>query len=201
MGHRALTGGTLLLVLIAALLVARSVVLPLRRLRAGALDIASVSLPERVRELGEKADPTESLEVAPINVMSSDEVGQVARAFDLVHQEAVRLAGNEAVLRASLNAMFVSLSRRSQSLIERLSRMIDALELNEDDPERLSNLFAMDHLVTRMRRNSENLLVLAGHEGARKRTEPCSWATSSVRRHQRSSSTAGSCSACSRGSR
>jgi len=166
------TGGTLLLVLIAALLVARSVVLPLRRLRAGALDIASVSLPERVRELGEKADPTDSLEVAPINVMSSDEVGQVARAFDLVHQEAVRLAGNEAVLRASLNAMFVSLSRRSQSLIERLSRMIDALELNEDDPERLSNLFSMDHLVTRMRRNSENLLVLAGHEGARKRTEP-----------------------------
>jgi signal transduction histidine kinase len=167
-----LTGGTLLLVLLAALLVARSVVLPLRRLRAGALDVASVALPERVRELGEKADPTESLEVAPINVMSSDEVGQVARAFDLVHQEAVRLAGNEAVLRASLNAMFVSLSRRSQSLIERLSRMIDALELNEDDPERLSNLFSMDHLVTRMRRNSENLLVLAGHEGARKRTEP-----------------------------
>jgi signal transduction histidine kinase len=167
-----LTGATLLLVLILALIVARSVVLPLRRLRAGALDIASVTLPERVRELGEKADPTESLEVAPINVMSSDEVGQVARAFDLVHQEAVRLAGNEAVLRASLNAMFVSLSRRSQSLIERLSRMIDALELNEDDPERLSNLFGMDHLVTRMRRNSENLLVLAGHEGARKRTEP-----------------------------
>jgi signal transduction histidine kinase len=167
-----LTGATLLLVLLAALLVARSVVLPLRRLRVGALDVASVTLPERVRELSEKADPTESLEVAPINVMSSDEVGQVARAFDLVHQEAVRLAGNEAVLRASLNAMFVSLSRRSQSLIERLSRMIDALELNEDDPERLSNLFSMDHLVTRMRRNSENLLVLAGHEGARKRTEP-----------------------------
>jgi signal transduction histidine kinase len=167
-----ITGATLLLVLIAALLVARSVVLPLRRLRAGALDIASVSLPERVRELGESADPADSLEVAPIAVMSSDEVGQVARAFDLVHQEAIRLAGNEAVLRASLNAMFVSLSRRSQSLIERLSRMIDALELNEDDPERLSNLFAMDHLVTRMRRNSENLLVLAGHEGARKRTEP-----------------------------
>src|SRR6185312_3561074 len=167
-----LTAGTLLLVLLAALLVARSVVLPLRRLRVGALDVASVTLPERVRELSEKADPTESLEVAPINVMSSDEVGQVARAFDLVHQEAVRLAGNEAVLRASLNAMFVSLSRRSQSLIERLSRMINALELNEDDPERLSNLFSMDHLVTRMRRNSENLLLLAGHETTRKWSAP-----------------------------
>jgi hypothetical protein len=68
--------------------------------------------------------------------------------------------------------MFVSLSRRSQSLIERLVRMIDALEQNEGDPDRLSNLFAMDHLVTRMRRNSENLLLLAGHESARKWSQP-----------------------------
>jgi hypothetical protein len=68
--------------------------------------------------------------------------------------------------------VFVSLSRRSQSLIERLARMIDSLEQNEEDPGRLGNLFAMDHLVTRMRRNSENLLLLAGHEGARKWSEP-----------------------------
>jgi hypothetical protein len=101
-----------------------------------------------------------------------DEIGQVARAFDQVHSEAVRLAGNEALLRRSFNAMFVSLSRRSQSLIERLVRMIDSLEQNEEDSARLSNLFAMDHLVTRMRRNSENLLLLAGHEGARKWSEP-----------------------------
>jgi anti-sigma regulatory factor (Ser/Thr protein kinase) len=89
-----------------------------------------------------------------------------------VHAEAVRLAGNEALLRRSFNAVFVSLSRRSQSLIERLARMIDSLEQNEEDPGRLANLFAMDHLVTRMRRNSENLLLLAGHEGARKWSEP-----------------------------
>jgi signal transduction histidine kinase len=30
----------------------------------------------------------------------------------------------------------------------------------------------MDHMVTRMRRNSENLLLLAGHESARKWSEP-----------------------------
>jgi hypothetical protein len=110
--------------------------------------------------------------VSPIDVLSVDEIGQVARAFDQVHSEAVRLAGNEALLRRSFNAMFVSLSRRSQSLIERLVRMIDSLEQNEEDPRRLSNLFTMDHLVTRMRRNSENLLLLAGHEGARKWSEP-----------------------------
>ncbi len=162
----------LILVLIATFAVARSLVLPLRRLREGALDIATVQLPERVRQLGETPDPAASLEVAPIDVLSVDEIGQVARAFDQVHSEAVRLAGNEALLRRSFNAMFVSLSRRSQSLIERLVRMIDSLEQNEEDPGRLSNLFAMDHLVTRMRRNSENLLLLAGHEGARKWSEP-----------------------------
>ena len=167
-----ITGTVLLLVLVAALLVAQSLVQPLRRLRAGALDIASVQLPERVRRLSESPDPTANVDVAPIDVLTVDEIGQVARAFDQVHAEAVRLAGNEAMLRASFNAMFVSLSRRSQSLIERLARMIDSLEQNEDDPDRLSSLFSMDHLVTRMRRNSENLLLLAGHEGARKWSDP-----------------------------
>ena len=158
--------------LIATLAVARSLVRPLRRLREGALDIATVQLPERVRQLGENMDPAVSLDVAPIDVLSADEIGQVARAFDQVHAEAVRLAGNEAMLRSSFNAMFVNLSRRSQSLIERLARMIDSLEQDEADPDRLSNLFSMDHLVTRMRRNSENLLLLAGHETTRKWSEP-----------------------------
>ena len=162
----------LLLVLLATVAVARSLVGPLRRLREGALNVATVELPERVRLLGETQDPSISLAVAPIDVLSTDEIGQVARAFDQVHSEAVRLASNEAGLRNSLNAMFVNLSRRSQSLIERLVRMIDSLEQNEGDPERLSNLFAMDHLVTRMRRNSENLLLLAGHDSVRKWSDP-----------------------------
>ncbi len=166
----------LLLVLIATVVVARSLVGPLRKLREGALNIATVELPERVRLLGEAQDPSTSLAVAPIDVLSADEIGQVARAFDQVHSEAVRLAGNEAMLRNSFNAMFVNLSRRSQSLIERLVRTIDSLEQNEDDPERLSSLFTMDHLVTRMRRNSENLLLLAGHERARKWSDPVSLA-------------------------
>jgi hypothetical protein len=114
--------------------------------------------------------------VAPIDVLTSDEIGQVARAFDQVHAEAVRLASNEAVLRTSLNAMFVNLSRRSQTLIERLAGTIDSLEQNEDNPELLASLFSIDHMVTRMRRNSENLLLLAGHEGARKWSDPVSLA-------------------------
>ena len=95
----------LLIVAVATLLVTRSLVLPLRRLRADALDIATVQLPERVRRLGESTDTAASLEVVPINVMSGDEIGQVARAFDQVHAEAVRLAGNEALLRTTYNSM------------------------------------------------------------------------------------------------
>ncbi len=166
-----ITVAVLLLVLLAALLVARSLVLPLRRLRAGALDVASVQLPESIRQLSNSTDGA-SPQVTPIDVLSRDEIGQVARAFDQVHAEAIRLAGQEALLRATFNAIFVNLSRRSQSLIERLAHLIDSLEQNEEDPDRLSNLFSMDHLVTRMRRNSENLLLLAGHEGARKWSEP-----------------------------
>jgi signal transduction histidine kinase len=163
-----LTGAILLFLLLATLVVARSLVLPLRRLRAGALDIATSSLPARVRELGEARDPSANLGVEPIAVHSTDEIGQVARAFDLVHSEAVRLAGNEAMLRHSVSAMFVSLARRSQSLIERLAQMMQSAGQRERDPDQRSEFSAMEHLVIRMRRNSENLLVLAGFEAVRR---------------------------------
>jgi signal transduction histidine kinase len=170
------TGGlallALLLVLLITVLIARSMLGPLRRLKEGALDIAETGLPAEVRELTDALDTGRPLLVRPIDVLSDDEIGQVARAFDQVHREAVRLAGEEARLRSSVSAMFVSLSRRSQSLLERLLRLIDSLELGEEDPERLSNLFRMDHLATRMRRNSENLLMLAGHEAPRRWAEP-----------------------------
>ncbi|MBO0832549.1 MAG: hypothetical protein J2P29_11340, partial [Actinobacteria bacterium] len=51
-------------------------------------------------------------------------------------------------------------------------KLIDDLEQGEQDADRLSNLFQMDHLATRMRRNSENLLVLAGHEATRRWNQP-----------------------------
>jgi len=153
-------------------LVARSMVGPLRRLSRGAIEIAGVGLPRTVRRISEGHTADVEPEVAPFDVDSTDEIGDVARAFDQVHREAVRLAADEAMLRGNLNAMFINLSRRSQSLIERLARVIDSLEQDEADPDRLSNLFTMDHLVTRMRRNSENLLLLAGHETTRKWSAP-----------------------------
>jgi signal transduction histidine kinase len=162
----------LAIALTATIIVGRSMVGPLRRLRNEALEIAGDRLPEAVRRIGETASGSVPLDVEPIDVDSSDEIGEVARAFDQVHREAVRLASNEAALRGNVSAMFINLSRRSVPLIGRLGQMIDFLEQTEDDPERLSSLFSMDHLITRMRRNSENLLVLAGEEPVRKWSEP-----------------------------
>jgi len=162
----------LALALLFTVIVGRSMVRPLRKLRAGALDVAGQQLPEAVRRMSGTDGEDVSLDVEPIDVNSSDEIGEVARAFDQVHREALRLAANEAALRGNVNAMFVNLSRRTQSLVERQIRLIDDLELGEQDPERLSNLFQMDHLATRMRRNSENLLVLAGHDVSRRWNQP-----------------------------
>jgi signal transduction histidine kinase len=162
----------LALALALTVIVGRSMVRPLRRLRAGALEVAGVRLPDMVRRMSETEGAGVPLDVEPIDVDSSDEIGEVARAFDQVHREALRLAANEAALRGNVNAMFVNLSRRSQSLVERQIRLIDDLEQGEQDAERLSNLFQMDHLATRMRRNSENLLVLAGHDASRRWNQP-----------------------------
>ena len=171
-----LIGGAVLIVLLLALLltaiVGRTMVRPLRRLRSGALEVAGVRLPETVRRMSESDGANVPLDIEPIDVDSSDEIGEVARAFDQVHREALRLAANEAALRGNVNAMFVNLSRRSQSLVERQIRLIDDLEQGEQDPDRLSSLFQMDHLATRMRRNSENLLVLAGHDASRRWNQP-----------------------------
>jgi signal transduction histidine kinase len=162
----------LLLVLLITTFVARSMIRPLRKLRTDALEVAGTKLPEMVRRLSESEGGDEIVEIEPIGVTSTDEIGEVARAFDQVHREAVRLAADEAMLRGNLNAMFVNLSRRSQSLIERQLALIDNLEQSEQDADRLSSLFRLDHLATRMRRNSENLLVLAGHEASRRWSQP-----------------------------
>ncbi|HEX4814132.1 MAG TPA: nitrate- and nitrite sensing domain-containing protein [Nonomuraea sp.] len=168
-------GGVLALMVVVLLVttgVARSLVRPLRRLRGEALEIAGKRLPAFVQHVRESRDGAIEAEVPPIGIFTKDEVGEVARAFDEVHREAVRLAGDEARLRSNVNAMFVNLSRRSQTLVERQLTLIEKLERSERDDTRLGDLFKLDHLATRMRRNSENLLVLAGQEAARKWSEP-----------------------------
>ena len=161
----------LLFALAATVVVARSMIRPLQRLRSAAFEVADRGLPEVVRRLHEGESQDFDASIQPVEVATRDEIGQVARAFDEVHAQAVRLAGEQALMRKSMSAMFVNLSRRSQSLVERQLRVIDELETSEQDPDQLASLFTLDLLATRMRRNDENLLVLAGAEGGRR------WAT------------------------
>ncbi|MFI2695786.1 nitrate- and nitrite sensing domain-containing protein [Kitasatospora sp. NPDC018619] len=169
-------GVAIALVLLVALggagLIARSMVRSLTRLQAAAEDVAERRLPELVKTLSE-ADPHDvDTTVEPVAVDSTDEIGHVAHAFDMVHSEAVRLAAEQALLRGNINAMFTNLSRRSQGLIQRQLSLISELESREADPDQLANLFKLDHLATRMRRNGENLLVLAGEDPGRRWTRP-----------------------------
>ncbi|MCP9975121.1 ATP-binding protein [Streptomyces somaliensis] len=158
--------------LIGAFVVARSMITSLRRLQDTATKVAQERLPQLVRQLSE-ADPQDvDTSVESVGVHSRDEIGKVAAAFDDVHREAVRLAAEQALLRGNVNAMFTNLSRRSQGLIQRQLSLISELESREADPDQLSSLFKLDHLATRMRRNGENLLVLAGEEPGRRWTRP-----------------------------
>ncbi|MEU0151606.1 sensor histidine kinase [Micromonospora fulviviridis] len=169
----------LLLAILFAYLVARSMARSLRDLRQGALSVAQYGLPQAVARL---RDPQVTGQLSPIQlanqiaeplpVRSKDEFGQVTEAFNAVHLEAVRTAAEQAALRASVATMFVNLARRSQILVDRLIGHLDRLERGEEDPDRLAELFQLDHLATRMRRNDENLLVLAGADSTRVQREP-----------------------------
>ncbi|GHC49553.1 sensor histidine kinase [Streptomyces cinnamoneus] len=171
-----LNGVLILLVLgislVGAFVVARSMVRSLRRLQDTAQKVAKERLPELVKQLSETDPQDVDTSVESVGVHSRDEIGKVAAAFDEVHQEAVRLAAEQALLRGNVNAMFTNLSRRSQGLIQRQLSLISELESREADPDQLSSLFRLDHLATRMRRNGENLLVLAGEEPGRRWTRP-----------------------------
>ena len=113
---------------------------------------------------------------------TTEEIGQVAHAVDELHTQALLLAGDEARLRLLVNDMFETMSRRSRSLVDQQLSLIDRLERNEEDPERLDSLFRLDHLAARLRRNSANLLVLAGAQLARDQRDPVPLSTVHQRR-------------------
>ncbi|MFE3582864.1 nitrate- and nitrite sensing domain-containing protein [Streptomyces vinaceus] len=171
-----INGALILLVLgvslVGAFVMARSMIRSLRRLQDTATRVAQDRLPELVKQLSESDPQDVDTSVESVGLHTRDEIGQVAAAFDDVHREAVRLAAEQALLRGNVNAMFTNLSRRSQGLIQRQLSLISELESREADPDQLSSLFKLDHLATRMRRNGENLLVLAGEEPGRRWTRP-----------------------------
>ncbi|HEX3286017.1 MAG TPA: ATP-binding protein [Mycobacterium sp.] len=160
--------GAIVLALLLVTLVARSLVRPLRTLRDSALRVAHDDLAheiERVRA-GKEPGPVE-----PIPVHTTEEIGQVAHAVDELHEQAVFLAGEQSRLQLQVGDMFETLSRRSRTLVDQQLSLIDRLERNEEDPERLESLFRLDHLAARMRRNGANLLVLSGAKVPREQSD------------------------------
>ncbi|MBM7458950.1 ATP-binding protein [Rhodococcus coprophilus] len=142
-------------------MVALSIVRPLRRLRNDTLLAAEQSLPEAIAAIKDGAE-IDSVTLPPVRVHSKEEVGEVARAVDTMNEGALRLAGEQAQLRRQVNEMLETLARRNKTLVEQQLSLIDSLEHEERDPTRLQNLFALDHLAARMRRTGDSLLVLAG---------------------------------------
>ena len=155
---------------------AQRIVGPLRSLGATARTIADDRLPALVHRAQTPVDDRDTdLPMLPaVELTTNDEIEDVADAFNIVSSTAADLAADQARSRRNVARMFVSLGRRNQNLLSRQLEFIDRLERDTSDPDLLDDLFRLDHLATRMRRNAESLLVLAGEQPARRWSEPVS---------------------------
>ena len=153
---------------------ARSITKPLASLRTQAEEMAGEHLPTAVRQILDTplGEDVVIPKLVPISVRSNDEVAEVAAALSAVQTSALDLAVEQAVLRRNISDSYINLGRRNQNLLGRQLDFITELERNETDPDTLEGLFRLDHLATRMRRNAESLLVLAGVEPPRQWAAP-----------------------------
>ncbi|MFD0481904.1 nitrate- and nitrite sensing domain-containing protein [Kineococcus sp. GCM10028916] len=174
------TLGTLVLVLGALLVFAAVALFGLRvardigrRLRA--LSDAAITVRDELPRMVERMQtPGEGpgVDFTPLEVTSTDEIGDVAHVINDLNETTFRIAGEQAALRASIAEMFVNVARRDQTLLARQLAFLDQLERTEENPDTLEDLFTLDHLATRMRRNAESLLVLAGINTGRRLRRP-----------------------------
>jgi hypothetical protein len=152
-------------------LVDRTLVTRLAELRDDTLQLASRQLPGLMTRLkrGEQVDL--AAELAPLDY-GSDEIGQVAEAFNTAHHTAVAAAVQENQAKEGINKVFLGIAHRNQGLVHRQLKVLDRMERSEEHPERLDGLFQLDHLATRARRNAENLIILAGEQPGRQWRKP-----------------------------
>ncbi|MBO0856306.1 MAG: sensor histidine kinase, partial [Nocardia sp.] len=157
--------------LIAALVMANRFVRRMKQLRSTTLELADVRLPDLMRRLeaGEKVSPGTAVELLDFG---SDELGQVADAFNRAQVEAVSAAVAEANTRAGINTVFLDIAHRSQALVHRQLALLDQAERREENADQLELLFQLDHLSTRARRNAENLIILGGKQPGRRWRKP-----------------------------
>jgi signal transduction histidine kinase len=140
-------------------------------LAAGARYLADEQVPQALAQLRPGAAATAPRPV-PSAGMPLSELAAVASALTRLQATAVAAATAEASLRGGFRQVLTSLGRRNQSLLRRQLRIIDTLEQQASSPAALADLFALDHLTTRMRRHAESLTVLAGAPAPRPRGGP-----------------------------
>lgn len=169
-----ITGSGLGVVVIVSVLcygVTRTLRKRLRDLQDATTELAEVRLPGVIDRLsrGERVDTTAELPALP---HSRDEIGKVAHAFETAQRAAMDGAVRLAREREGHAKVFHNVALRTQSLVGRQLRALDAMETRHQDPDVLGDLFALDHLATRLRRYEENLVILSGHQPGRRWSKP-----------------------------
>lgn len=168
-----IVGAAFLLAAFAAMAVGRSIARSLRRVSDAAHDVAVVRLPQVLATLRSPSGESVAEAIPQIRGDSQDEIGSLAESFNTVLRTSVETSLEHSRKRAeTMTRILVSLGRRNQNLIDRQLELIDGLESTVQDQTVLEGLFRLDHMVTRMRRNAENLLVLASEQNARTWNEP-----------------------------
>jgi signal transduction histidine kinase len=170
-------GGAVLLLLIVvalSLLMARAVARPLRRLTGSAERIARAAEAELERVADDDAESVRPIRLDAVDVQAQDEIGDLARAFDRVQNTAARLVERQVLGRRNVAQMFGHVGRRTQNLVGRQLALIDNLERRETDSDRLRELYRLDHMSSRLRRNASSLVVLSGAVGANDHMAPLS---------------------------
>ncbi|WP_166427080.1 sensor histidine kinase [Nonomuraea mesophila] len=171
-----IAGGVGLIAVLASIIISvrfgRRLAGELGGLRSAAVELSQTRLPEIVARLRRGEDVDVRKETKAIKVSGSAEITDVARAFGSVQRTAVNAAVGQASLRRGVGQVFLNLARRKQGLLHRQLALLDGMQRRTHDPDRLEELFRLDHLTTRMRRHAESLMVLSGAEPGRAWRKP-----------------------------
>ncbi|MEA1903391.1 MAG: hypothetical protein U9N56_07685 [Actinomycetota bacterium] len=125
--------------------------------------VADQDLTELVDALAMPDPSKATMTPLELNTDGPIELADLAKSLEGLHSSLGEVASRQMeTLKGGVSSLIVTLARRNASLIDRQLGHLDDLESQEDDPEILGTYFTLDHLATRMRRNAESLLVLAG---------------------------------------
>ena len=157
----------------ASFLVGRSMARDISAMTKAAKTMAHKDLIDLLDTL--RASEPDLASIAPLEIDTTreDEVGDLARSFEDLHSSLIDVAARQMeALRNGVSSIFITLARRNSSLVDRQLALLDELEAREEDAKILAGYYQLDHFATRMRRNAESLLVLAGSESPRVWAKP-----------------------------